>query len=125
MAALASAPRSTEKNAKKTAELIPLDSARGQTPANSAEGFPPPRARAALAASRIEGLEAALHIMFVLTTSRGVVAAAATAPATAPIAKSSPRLGGRGLKALPSLENSPVALARAVISRACAALRVS
>ena len=35
------------------------------------------------------GRDAAVHIMFVLMTSSGVVAAAAKAPAQAPIAKSS------------------------------------
>lgn len=33
----------------------------------------------------MEGLEAAVHIMLVLMTSRGVVAAAAKAPAEAPV----------------------------------------
>lgn len=37
----------------------------------------------------MDGREAAVHIMCVLMTSSGVVAAAANAPETAPIAKSS------------------------------------
>jgi hypothetical protein len=41
------------------------------------------------AAEAMVGREAAVHIMLVLITSRGVVAAAANAPAAAPIAKSS------------------------------------
>jgi len=49
----------------------------------------PPWARMALLALAMLGREAAVHIMVVLITSRGVVAAAAKAPLTAPIAKSS------------------------------------
>lgn len=49
----------------------------------------PPCASTARDALAMVGREAAVHIMFVLMTSRGVVAAAAKAPAQAPIAKSS------------------------------------
>ena len=49
----------------------------------------PPWASTACPALSIVGRDAAMHIMVVLMTSRGVVAAAANAPAQAPMAKSS------------------------------------
>lgn len=49
----------------------------------------PPWASTARPALIMVGREAAVHIMFVLMTSSGVVAAAAKAPAHAPMAKSS------------------------------------
>ena len=49
----------------------------------------PPCAMTARAEDIMVGREAAVHIMLVLMTSRGVVAAAAKAPAVAPMQKSS------------------------------------
>ncbi len=51
----------------------------------------PPCASTARADDIMVGREAAVHIMLVLMTSRGVVAAAANAPAVAPMQKSSCR----------------------------------
>ena len=51
----------------------------------------PPCAKMALLALTMLGRDAAEHIIVVLITSKGVVAAAAKAPLTAPIAKSSCR----------------------------------
>ena len=51
----------------------------------------PPCARTARAEDIMVGREAAVHIMLVLMTSSGVVAAAAKAPAAAPMQKSSCR----------------------------------
>jgi len=129
------APRSASKKQKKTAELMPLLSARGPTPLRAASppdlgrcsgptaahaarpqasvvlcqggsGWtlvlgraggaahrknwaPEPSAAIERAAPSMVGRLAAEHIMLVLMTSSGVVAAAANAPATAPMAKSS------------------------------------
>jgi hypothetical protein len=129
------APRNASKKQKKTAELMPLLSARGPTPLRAASPpdlgrcsgptpahatrpqasvvfcqggsgrtlvlgraggaahrknwAPEPSAAIERAAPSMVGRLAAEHIMLVLMTSSGVVAAAANAPATAPMAKSS------------------------------------
>lgn len=78
---------SPSKNAKKTAELMPLDRARGPMPRKNADM--PPWEYTMRVAAIMDGRLAAEHIMLVLMTSSGVVAAAAREPATAPMAKSS------------------------------------
>ena len=70
----------------------------GQADLKKWEG--PPCARMVRAEEAIVGRLAAVHIMFVLITSSGVVAAAANAPAAAPIAKSSCAHGQMCIKPL-------------------------
>lgn len=82
------------KKQKKMAELRPLLSARGPTPLkNGAMPRPSDITRAEALAS--VGRLLAEHIITVFTTSRGVVAAAAAAPAVPPISRSSTTVGCR------------------------------
>ena len=82
---------SCSKKQKKMAELMPLEKARGPTPVKKVLTRATPggesRHTPATAPAK-DGLADALHIMRVLTTSRGVVAPAATAPAIRPMVMS-------------------------------------
>ena len=61
----------------------------------------------------IVGREAAVHIMLVLMTSKGVVAAAAKAPAAAPMQKSS------CIRYMPTISTSPIALVTLQVPCSC------
>mmetsp|Transcript_2252 Transcript_2252/g.8649 ORF Transcript_2252/g.8649 Transcript_2252/m.8649 type:complete len:260 (-) Transcript_2252:1053-1832(-) len=79
---------SCSKKQKKIALLMPFENARGPTPVKKVLARPIPLgdSRQTLAtAPAKDGRDDALHIIRVLTTSSGVVAPAATAPATRPI----------------------------------------
>ena len=80
------------KKQKKTAEFIPLLIALGPTPLKK-PFHPCPSAIMPWTEPRMVGRSEAEHIMRVLITSRGVVEAAAAAPALPPMIKSSAALG--------------------------------
>ena len=84
------APEGAPKNMKNMAELMPLDSARGPTPRKKG-AMPLPSATTERKAPVSVGRVAAEHIMRVLSTSSGVVDAAARAPAVPPMTRSSRR----------------------------------
>ena len=77
------------------AELIPLEIARGRTPVKNVRTRPAPGGESfqtPIMAPPKLGRDEALHIIRVFTTSKGVVAAAATEPAMRPITMSAPVL---------------------------------
>lgn len=85
--------RMASKKEKNTALLIPLDRTRGPTP-NMKPRRPPSR-KTEVAAWTMVGRTPALTCIRVLRTSRGVEAAAAAAPASPPMKRSSMAVGWR------------------------------
>lgn len=88
------------KKQKKIAEFNPFERALGPTPLK--KGLSPlPSLMTDRAAPMKDGLELAEHIITVFTTSKGVVAAAAAAPAMPPMTRSSATLAGRPSESWP------------------------